>query len=180
MIRTYRSSLLLLAALALAGCKKDFNDFVKCNSDSDCQSGSHCGSDNKCQTGEAKAKAVWTVPPAGTLLAGAVTFKAMVSHPDGVASAKLMKGATQVATFTAPNGNFGKGTPAEVSFSNVDTSGIDDGNIALTVIATDTHGVAGDGADRSFNFDNTKPHLTALSVTPISAAISRCDISSIR
>ena len=58
MIRTYRSSLLLLAALALAGCKKDFNDFVKCNSDSDCQSGSHCGSDNKCQTGEAKAKSV--------------------------------------------------------------------------------------------------------------------------
>src|SRR5712691_5467244 len=160
--------------LLSAACKEDFGGKVPCADDFSCPSGFHCSA-GKCLTGNGAAIIAWCsssvaacagAPDGSTPLAGTQTFSAMVSHPDGVSSAKLTGGGQTLKTFTAPDSSFGKSGPTRVDFTGVDTTKLADGAIALTVTATTGLGVSGGDATKTFTIDNTKPTVTGITALP--------------
>jgi parallel beta-helix repeat protein len=151
--------------LLSAACKENFEGKVPCADDFSCPSGFRCSA-GKCVTGNGAAIIAWSAPDGSTPLAGTQTFSAMVSHPDGVSSAKLTGGGQTLKTFTAPDSSFGKSGPTRVDFTGIDTTKMADGAIALTVTATTGLGVSGGDATKTFTIDNTKPTVTGITALP--------------
>jgi hypothetical protein len=158
----------LTILISAMGCSKDFNDSIACASDNNCPSGYHCANDGKCQTGEASVKVEWVSPQDGAPMRGAQTFSVRVSHPDGVASVKLLRGTTVLATVTAPSQGFGASAPAQVDFTGVDTSALPDGALTLTAAGASSKGQPGVSPSRAFLVDNHESVPTLVATSPAS------------
>jgi hypothetical protein len=162
----------LTLLVAAAGCSKDFNGTIACASDSNCPSGYHCAADGKCQTGEASVKVDWVSPPAGTFMRGAQAFRVTVSHPDGVATIRLLRGTTVLATVPAPSQGFGANGPGQVDFTGVDTSALPDGVLTLTAEGASSKGQTGNSLPRPFVVDNHESVPTLVTTSPPSPSNS--------